>query len=138
MAGGFLAKTTSQFHQPESLQGRWDRAGFLGKVYHYLYNKPVALQALDRWHEIAKEEGISGAEMAYRWVVHDSALTQDDGLVIGATTIKQWESNLAGIQKGPLSSGTAAKINALWTAELKADSTYDNAGAVKAVMVSPM
>ncbi|KAI4596290.1 hypothetical protein KJ359_005419 [Pestalotiopsis sp. 9143b] len=136
MAGGFLAKTSSQFHQPGSLHGRWDRAGFFGKVSHYQYNKPVALQALDEWNEIAKAEGISGAEMAYRWVALNSALTKDDGLVIGATTIEQWKSNLAGIEKGPLSAETAAKIDALWTPELKVDSTRNNFDAIKAVMAS--
>ncbi|KAF3020943.1 hypothetical protein E8E14_005738 [Neopestalotiopsis sp. 37M] len=138
MAGGFLAKATSQFQQAGSLHGRWDTAGFLGKVYNHLYNKPAALQALDQWHEIATAEDISGAEMAYRWVAYNSALSEDDGLVIGATTIEQWKSNLAGIQKGPLSSETAAKIDALWTEELKAGSTFDNFEAIKAVMLSAM
>ncbi|KAI1870440.1 uncharacterized protein JN550_005368 [Neoarthrinium moseri] len=114
MAGGFLAKTSQQFRdQPESFHGRWNRAGFLGKVYHFLYNKPPALEALDKWNKIAAAEGISGEEMAYRWVAYNSALTTDDGMVIGATTIEQWKSNLAAIQKGPLSPETAARIDAL-------------------------
>jgi aflatoxin B1 aldehyde reductase len=139
MAGGFLAKTSQQFRdQPDSLQGRWNKAGFLGKVYQFLYNKPRALDALDKWHEIAAAEGISGAEMAYRWVAHNSALTKDDGMVIGATTIEQWKSNLKAVQKGPLSPETAAKIDALWTPELKMETVSDNWEAVKAVMVSPM
>ncbi|ROV96064.1 hypothetical protein VPNG_09125 [Cytospora leucostoma] len=67
MAGGFLAKTSQQFRdQPGSLHGRWDKAGFLGKVYHFLYNRPLSLEALDKWHEIAAAKGISGREMAYR------------------------------------------------------------------------
>lgn len=136
MAGGFLAKTSSQFHQPGSLHGRWDRAGFFGKVSHYQYNKPVALRALDEWNELAKAEGMWGAEMAYRWVAFNSALSKDDGLVIGATTIEQWKSNLEGIQKGPLSPEIAAKIGALWMPELKADSTRNNFDAIKAVMAS--
>ncbi|ROW03047.1 hypothetical protein VMCG_05701 [Cytospora schulzeri] len=139
MAGGFLAKTSQRFRdQPETLIGRWDKDGFLGKVYHYLYNKPLPLQALDKWHEIAATEGISGAEMAYRWVAHNSALTKNDGMVVGATTIEQWKSNLAAIRKGPLSAETAAKIDALWTPELKAMGTLDNFLAIKAVRASPI
>ncbi|KAI1880168.1 hypothetical protein JX265_001789 [Neoarthrinium moseri] len=139
MAGGFLAKTSQQFrHQPESFHGRWDRAGFLGNVYHFLYNKPPALEALDKWNEIAAAEGISGEEMAYRWVAYNSALTTDDDMVIGATTIEQWKSNLAAIQKGPLSPETAARIDALWTPELKKDGILDNFVAIKGAMVSPM
>ncbi|KAF7539436.1 hypothetical protein G7054_g2173 [Neopestalotiopsis clavispora] len=139
MAGGFLAKPTDAFrNHPDSFQGRWDREGFLGKVHHYLYNQPLLLQALDKWHTIAKDEGITGAEMAYRWVAYHSALTPDDGMVVGATTIEQWKSNVAGILKGPLSAQTASQIDALWTPELKADSLLDNWEAIKALIMSPM
>lgn len=137
LAGGFFAKTSEQFRDPDSLQGRWHESGFLGKVYQFLYNKPLPLQALDTWHEIAAAEGISGPEMAYRWVAYNSALTKNDGMVVGATTIDQWKSNLAAIQKGPLSAETAAKIDALWTPELKAMGTLDNWVAVRAVMAGP-
>lgn len=139
MAGGLVAKTSQQFRdQPESLQGRWNKAVFLGKVYHFLYNNPLPLEALDKWHEIAAAEGISGGEMAYRWVAYNSVITKDDGMVVGATTIEQWKSNLTARQKGPLSPETAAKIDSLWTPELKAMGTLDNFEAVKAVMTSPM
>jgi aryl-alcohol dehydrogenase-like predicted oxidoreductase len=76
--------------------------------------------------------------MAYRWVAYNSALTKNDGMVVGATTIEQWRSNLAAIQKGPLSSETVVQINALWTPELKAIGTLDNYQAVKAVKAGPM
>lgn len=139
MAGGFLAKKSEQFRDhPDTLQGRWDEATFLGKVYHFLYDKPLPLQALDEWHNIAAAEGISGAEMAYRWVAYNSALTKEDGMVVGATTMEQWKSNVAAIRKGPLSSEAVAKINALWTPELKAMGTLDNYQAISALKVAPM
>jgi aflatoxin B1 aldehyde reductase len=139
MAGGFLAKRSQQFHDaPESLQGRWSQAGFLGKVYHYLYNKPLPLEALDKWHDIAEAEGISSAELAYRWVAYNSALEPSDGLVIGASTIEQWKRNMEAIRKGPVSAEVAAKIDALWTPELAAMGTLDNVQAVKAIMTPPL
>lgn len=139
MAGGFLAKKPEQFRDhPDTLQGRWNEAKFLGKVYHSLYNKPLPLQALGKWHNIAAAEGISGAEMAYRWVAYNSALMKEDGMVVGATTMEQWKSNVEAIQKGPLSLKTAAKINALWTPELKAIGTLDNFQAVNALKLAPL
>jgi aflatoxin B1 aldehyde reductase len=139
MAGGFFAKASAQFRDnPDSLQGRWNKAGFLGQVYQFLYNKALPLQALDKWHEIAAAEGISGPEMAYRWVAYNSALTKDDGMVVGATTIEQWKQNVTAIQKGPLSSETAAKIDALWTPELKAMGTLDNYHAIMALKAAPI
>lgn len=63
ISGGFLAKTSQQFRD-KSLQGRWDASGFLGSVYHHIYNKPDFLDALDQWHAIAAAEGIPSVEMA--------------------------------------------------------------------------
>lgn len=120
-SGGFLAKTSRQFRDG-SLVGRWHKDTYLGTVYQLLYNKPDTLEALDQWHEIAKVEGIPAVEMAYRWVVHNSALdgSLGDGVVVGASTTEQWKSTLAAIQKGPLSMDAANKIDALW-GPLKAD-----------------
>ena len=126
IAGGFLTKTTQQFRD-QSFEGRWHKDRFLGKCYQQMYNKPEALEALDKWHEIAAAEGIAPVEMAYRWVVHNSVLDGDlgDAIIIGASTTEQWKSNLVAIQKGPLSAETAAKIDALWP-PLRAGSTYCN------------
>lgn len=63
IAGGFLAKSSQQFSD-QSLTGRWNRSGVLGTVYQFMYNKPNAMEALDKWHEIAAAEGIPPAEMA--------------------------------------------------------------------------
>lgn len=66
---------------------------------------------------------------------HNSALdgSLGDGVIIGATTIEQWNSNIAVIQKGPLSAETAAKIDALWGPGLKSDSLMDNWAAIQGV-----
>ena len=74
----------------------------------------------------------------YRWVVHNSALdgSLGDGVIIGASTIEQWNSNIAAIQKGPLSAETAAKIDALWGPGLKSDSLLDNWAAIGGVMAA--
>ncbi|KAG6355035.1 hypothetical protein INS49_004116 [Diaporthe citri] len=121
IAGGFLAKKSQEFRD-QSFAGRWDKSAMLGMVYQFMYNKPNALEALDKWHEIAAAEGIPAAELAYRWVVHNSALdgSLGDGIIIGASSLEQWNSNIAAIQKGPLSAETAAKIDALWGPGLKA------------------
>lgn len=54
-------------------------------------------------------------------------------MIIGASNVEQWKSNLAAIKKGPLSAAVAAKIDALW-APLEAGSILDNFHAVKALM----
>lgn len=69
-------------------------------------------------------------------MVYNSALDASlgDGIVIGSSSIEQWESNLAAIQKGPLSAETAAKIDALWGPGLRADAILDNWQAMKEVV----
>ena len=57
-----------------------------------------------------------------------------DGVVIGASTIKQWKSNLAAVEKGPLSKETSAKIDALWEPSL--NPILDNWESVKGVMAA--
>lgn len=92
-----------------------------------MYNRPSALEALGKRHEISQAEIPSAVEMAFRWVVHNSALdgSLGDGVVIDASTTGQWNDNLDAIQKGPLSSEATAKIDALLE-PLESESYYCN------------
>lgn len=118
IAGGFLAKKPADFERNETLQGtRWDPETFVGKMYRNLYsNRPKTLNALKQWHEIAAVEGITGAELAFRWVVHNSALSASlgDGAVIGARDENQLKNAIEAIAKGPLGADVQAKVEALW------------------------
>lgn len=71
----------------------------------------------------------------YRWIAHNSALdgSLGDGIIIGASTIDQWNKNLAAIQRGPLDAEIAAKIDALWGPGLN---VLDNWQAIKGVMAA--
>ncbi|CAI7602665.1 unnamed protein product [Penicillium glandicola] len=126
IAGGFLAKA------PEQLiaggQGRWDPCGtYTAKMYNALYNKPCMLKALEAFVELSKETGISQAEVAYRWVTHNSQLQPElgDAVIIGARFGPQLEEAINGIKKGALSIEVAEKIDALW-GEVKDESPLDN------------
>lgn len=72
-----------------------------------------------------------------RWVVHNSALdgSLGGGIVIGASSIAQWNSNLAAIQKGPLDPDTNAKIDVLWGPGLN---VLDNWQAIEGVKAAKM
>ncbi|TLS25154.1 hypothetical protein PpBr36_07937 [Pyricularia pennisetigena] len=121
-AGGFLTKT------PDGLVGaRWDTSGQLGKLYSSLYKRPSLLEALKTWGELAAEEGASRGELAYRWNMHNSALSpaHGDGLIVGARTTDQLKEVLGWIAKGPLSPAVVDKINVLWEG-IKDDAPLDN------------
>ncbi|KAG0650169.1 Oxidoreductase sirO [Hyphodiscus hymeniophilus] len=114
IAGGFLTKSRTDFEQDG--KGRWDPATFLGQLHNVLYKKPGMLEALDRWEKIAKEVGISKAELAYRWVAYNSMLKreQGDAIIIGASSIEQLKGTLEGLENGPLSREVEDKIDEIW------------------------
>lgn len=117
IAGGFLAKTSDEL-QKRNLAGRWSPDSLYGTMYYALYaDKTRFLDALDRWHEIARAEGLTGgAELAYRWAVHNSALDgrRGDAVIIGSRSVEQTREALGWIRKGPLSETIQTQIEALW------------------------
>jgi aflatoxin B1 aldehyde reductase len=114
IAGGFLTKSPEQIRNPAP--GRWDPNNSLGKLYQTLYNKPAMLHALELWEEIAKEEGISKAELAYRWVAYNSHLRGGlgDAIIIGSKDVDQLKQTLTGLKNGPLSKEAVRKIDEVW------------------------
>ncbi|ORY19302.1 NADP-dependent oxidoreductase domain-containing protein [Clohesyomyces aquaticus] len=112
LAGGLLTKTKEDI---AAGVGRFNENA-VGGLYNRLYNKPEYLEALSEWNDIADAEGVSKAELAYRWVKHHSALKGDkgDGVIFGASNIKQLEQTAQTLKKGPLSEEAAKKIHQVW------------------------
>ncbi|KAF2865743.1 NADP-dependent oxidoreductase domain-containing protein [Massariosphaeria phaeospora] len=123
LAGGFLTKTPQQL---EDGVGRFS-ADVLGGMYNDLYNKPSLREALAEWNAIADKEGISKAELAYRWVGYNGALKADlgDGVIFGASSVRQIEQTAQGLKKGALSDEARDRIEAIWE-KVKGDAPVDN------------
>lgn len=128
IAGGFLAKTSAEL-KSRTLPGRWAPDSLLGGLYYEMYaGKSAFLDALDAWHEIAAAEGgISGWELAYRWIVYHSVLDAElgDGVVVGPRNAAQLRDVVEAIRKGPLSKEAQTKIGALWE-PLQGEAYLDN------------
>ncbi|KAJ1323877.1 aflatoxin B1 aldehyde reductase [Microdochium nivale] len=122
IAGGFLAKSKETL-----TEGRFGRDDAIGKKYNNMYNKPSFLAALDTWEQIAQSEGVSRAELAYRWVTYHSKLegTYGDAVIVGASKEQQLKDTVESLKKGPLSDSAAEKINAIWDS-IKDDAVLDN------------
>ncbi|KAH7071524.1 NADP-dependent oxidoreductase domain-containing protein [Paraphoma chrysanthemicola] len=123
IAGGFLTKTAADL---DAGAGRFNKEA-LGGMYSKLYDKPSLRAALVKWNEIAEQEGISKAELAYRWVAEHSAIAGDEenGVIFGASSIEQIEQTVRGLKKGKLSEGAAKGIEQIWES-VKADAPVDN------------
>ena len=125
LAGGFLAKTANVI--TEGKEQRWSTETRVGAMYQKLYNRPVLLEALTRWEEIAKSAGTSKAELAIRWVAYNSRLSAKfgDGLILGAKSPEQLDNTLQSLRNGPLEEEIAMQIDALWEA-VKDEAPVDN------------
>lgn len=113
IAGGFLTKTPEDIKEGK---GRFSKdLGFFGPMYNSLYNTPAKLNFLAEFGKIANENGISQAELAYRWVTYHSELKPEkgDGIIIGSRSRSQLQETLAALKKGPLDAVTAQKVNDL-------------------------
>ncbi|TKA31720.1 hypothetical protein B0A50_01798 [Salinomyces thailandicus] len=124
IAGGFLTKTKQDV---EDGKGRFDTSTPIGQMYAGMYSKPSYLDALEQWESIAKDEGVTRAELAYRWVKYNSPLKPElgDAIIIGASSAQQLKETLGSINKGPLSQKAVKAIDGVWDT-IKHEAPLDN------------
>jgi len=130
LAGGFLAKTKKSLLEENGVtEGRFASANASGpaNMYRDMYLKPSLLDALEEWGKAAEEEGVSKAELAYRWVSYHSPLKreQGDALIIGARNIEQAVQTIEGLKKGALKASVLEKIDKVWEG-VKNEAPLDN------------
>jgi aflatoxin B1 aldehyde reductase len=131
LAGGFLTKTRSHVSNRE---GRFAKDQF-GGLYDVMYNNGPYLEAHDEWGNIAYDEVVTRAALAYRWMYYHSTLKSElgDGVLLGGRLL-QLEETFEAFDQGPLSEKTTKSIQKLWE-KLQPHDKYSNnlkAGAVVA------
>lgn len=57
---------------------------------------------------------IAGFEACLRWLYYHSALSEEDGVILGACKIPQIVQNMTDISKGPLPTEVLQKIDSHW------------------------
>lgn len=124
IAGGFLSKSRADLNNPD---GRFGERNILSRVYNIMYNRDSFISALDTWGQIAKDEGVFKAELAYRWVFYHSEIKDShvDAVILGARQVQQLKETVEAIKKGPLSDGTVQQVDKIWQF-VKADAFLDN------------
>jgi aflatoxin B1 aldehyde reductase len=55
-----------------------------------------------RLHAVCNKHDVSTSEVSLRWLMHHSALGEQDAIIPGAKTFQQLEGNVADCKKGPL------------------------------------
>ena len=56
----------------------------------------------DKYDALQEKHQLRLTEIALRWVQHHSALTPEDGIILGASSVTQLKQNLEDSEKGPL------------------------------------
>ncbi|KAK6811010.1 hypothetical protein RU639_013206 [Aspergillus parasiticus] len=135
LSGGFLSKTRDQIM---AATGRFDDTTFRGGIYVHMYRKPVYLDALDEWNEIARSAGCTKADLAYRWMRYHSFLRSEcgDAVLFATSSLEQLRSTMDGFRAGPLSEDIVQRVNRLWES-LEAHAPGDTFEAFQS-MVSAM
>ncbi|KAF7190146.1 Oxidoreductase sirO [Pseudocercospora fuligena] len=124
LAGGFLVKSKEQI---ASGAGRFNTGTALSSMYTTMYGKQSYLDALDQWASIAEDEGVTKADLAYRWVRYSSPLKPEhgDAIIIGASKVEQLKETLSSINSGPLSENAVKRIDQVWET-IKHEAPLDN------------
>jgi aflatoxin B1 aldehyde reductase len=95
---------------------RFDTNSNVGKLYSGQYLKPALLDAAAKVHDAAQQHGVSGHEVALRWVLHHSALKagHGDAIIIGASSVKQLEQNIKACKAGKLDDELLKLVEGTW------------------------
>ncbi|KAF5567412.1 D-arabinitol 2-dehydrogenase [Fusarium phyllophilum] len=111
-AGGLFSGS----HKNPAPNGRFDPAHKSGSITNSLYIKPSVLGAVDKAIEVFAKHNIGGHAAALRWTAHHSILDNKygDGLIVGASSPQQLESNIDTVEEGPLPEEVAAALNAVY------------------------
>lgn len=112
LAGGLLTGKHSGFDsRPED--GRFGT----NVEYQGRYWKKENFSAVQQFVEVCQAHAVEPAAAALRWLVHHSALSNTDGkhgVILGASKMAHFESNLAACTAGPLPDAVVAALDEGW------------------------
>lgn len=117
LAGGIFSGKYKTSDIPA--EGRYsDAHGSTGTLYRKRYFKDATFDALKIIEPVAQKHNLTLIEIALRWLCHHSALNiksgGTDGIIIGVSSLKQLQENLADIKKGPLPDDVVAALDEAW------------------------
>ena len=97
LAGGALAKSISEIQNP----GKDNRFSQM-PVFAKLYGNETNVALLKKLTKESEENNMSVMEATMRWFMHHAPLTEQDGVILGASSTAQIKASLTATQKGPL------------------------------------
>lgn len=116
LAGGFLTDRYHRDTKDVEQGGRFDPNRMQGQLHRGRYWDDLYFDALDIIRPVAKKHGLTETECALRWLSHHSQLKREkgDAIIVGASSTKHLEENLAALDQGPLPEEVVQALNAGW------------------------
>ena len=108
LAGSFFSKPIDALRTP-SLGSRMQEMS----QFQQMYVNGVSLRLLETLTGLCEKEGTNVKEATLRWIMHHSALGNDDGVILGGNA-EQVEENLKACGKGPLSEAIVVSYQDMW------------------------
>lgn len=95
---------------------RWDAKSPLGAKYSHDYFHDLMFSAGEMVRQSAQKHGIKGHDVGLRWIVWHSKLDAErgDGVIVGASNVKQLAENLDILEQGPLPQELVKVIGMAW------------------------
>lgn len=113
LASGFLSGRLTH----GSTEGtRFDSEGTLSKRMQSLYDHESLHSALKLLEDTTRTMGTTTVDAALRWAYYHSSLEDTDGIILGASSIKQIQSNIESIRRGPLPQECVDTFERIWEA----------------------
>lgn len=116
LAGGFLTGRYRRDEKEFEEGGRFDPNWAQGRLHHGRYFNDYYFDALDILRPVAKKHDLTESECALRWLSHHSRLKKEkgDAVIVGASSTKHLEENLAALDKGPLPEDVVQALDEGW------------------------
>lgn len=111
LAGGFFSRPASELRNPPS-GSRMDQM----QVFSAMYVNDLSLEIHDQLSAAcsAEAEGLTLKEATLRWMMHHSILGEEDGVILGASSLEQMEENIKACEGGPLPEKVVGEFEKAW------------------------
>lgn len=116
LAGGLLTGRYSREQENFEPGSRFDPDVMHGATHRTLYWNESYFDALDVIRPAAERHGLSVAEVSLRWLEYHSLMKNEfgDAIIVGASSGKHLEGNLADLEKGPLPEDVVQEMEKAW------------------------
>ncbi|KXT07428.1 hypothetical protein AC578_472 [Pseudocercospora eumusae] len=115
LAGGFFSRTIEQ-HRKQPAGGRFDQINFIKDMFV----NDTSLKLYDMPTEACEKQSVSLKEATLRYMMHNSALGPENGVILGSSSVERMEENPVACEGGVLPESAVSAFESLWTQHTEA------------------